>query len=604
MAISKGQKNDGTKEEKVSLEEKIESLVEWRKKYPRATIVPGVSRDVFESYAETEEKQNQLFEEYEKMREYYKYITIRKSQGKLNEEQIERCREGKIGGVFGRDTKTAELIKKYDLREKEVDFITAHYGNIDEFRKCYIDAVSNQDFSRLRYGSIENLISEFDLNSPDWVSRESKNNRLGDIINDLPGRRNTFVKREELEKKVIETIKEKGYSEQEQEILFMWYGINGMEKADEKKIAEKTGKYPARIYRIVEKSMKEFKTPEFLEQLDSENITFDIDLDLQKEIIEEYFKKFDIFVPREPISMDEDVKAKLDTMLLDGVEETKKRKEQENNQIAIVESMIKDATNSELINLEKKKEILLSIGDIPKEKRAEFRGLLDRRIRDANRLATILDGVEGEESSKRLGILEMPVEELNLSAHSFNCLKRAGIDKVIDLVGKSEEEVKKIRNLGRSSYNEVIEELQSLGIEMVDDHLDFEGEKSFEKLEILDVPIEELNLSAHSFNCLKRAWIDKVMDLVGRSEEEVKKIRYLGRSSYDEVIEELQSLGIEMVDGHLNFVSTNLLKNNGVPGEDEKETLVKHILEQQDTIGEQQAEINELSSQNKEEVNE
>lgn len=43
------------------------------------------------------------------------------------------------------------------------------------------------------------------------------------------------MKREELEKKVIETIKEKGYSEQEQEILFMWYGINGMEKADEKK---------------------------------------------------------------------------------------------------------------------------------------------------------------------------------------------------------------------------------------------------------------------------------------------------------------------------------------------------------------------------------
>ena len=83
----KGQKNDGTKEEKVSLEEKIESLVEWRKKYPRATIVPGVSRDVFESYAKTEEKQNQLFEEYEKMREYYKYITIRKSQGKLNEDR-------------------------------------------------------------------------------------------------------------------------------------------------------------------------------------------------------------------------------------------------------------------------------------------------------------------------------------------------------------------------------------------------------------------------------------------------------------------------------------------------------------------------------------
>ena len=522
MAISKGQKNDGTKEEKVSLEEKIESLVEWRKKYPRATIVPGVSRYVFESYAKTEEEQNQLFEEYEKMREYYKYITRRKWQGKLNDEQIESCREGKVGGVFGRDTKTAELIKKYDLREKEVDFITAHYGNIDEFRKCYIDAVSNQDFSRLRYGSIENLISEFDLNSPDWVSRESKNNRLGDIINDLPGRRNTFVKREELEKKVIETIKEKSYSEQEQEILFMWYGINGMEKADEKKIAEKTGKYPARIYRIVEKSMKEFKTPEFLEQLDSENITLDIDVDLQKGIIEEYFKNFDIFVPREPVSMDEDVKAKLDTMLLDGVEETKKRKEVVNNQIAIAESMIKGPTNSELIEPGKEEEIEEFIENneyIIGEKKDMLKKLLAKRVADAKRLAIVSD-----KDGLRLKTLETPIEELDLSVRTFNCLKRAQINTIMDLVGKSGDEVSMIRNLGKLGYNEVISILQPLAI--------------------------------------------------------------------------------EIVDGHLNFASANSPKNNGVPGEDEKETLVKHILEQQDTIGEQQAEINELSSQNKEEVNE
>lgn len=521
MAISKGQKNDGTKEEKVSLEEKIESLVEWRKKYPRATIVPGVSRDVFESYAKTEEKQNQLFEEYEKMREYYKYITRRKWQGKLNEEQIERCREGKVGGVFGRDTKTAELIKKYDLRECDVNFITGQYGDMDDFRKSHIDAVINHDFEhRLGYYWIKNLIMEFDLNSPDWVSRKS--NRLEDIIYDLPGRRNTFVKREELEKKVIETIKEKGYSDEEQEVLFMWYGINGMEKADEKQIAEKTGKYLPRIHRVIEKSMKEFKTFEFLEQLDSENITLDIDVDLQKGIIEEYFKNFDIFVPREPVSMDEDVKEKLDTMLLDGVEETKKRKEVVNNQIAIAESMIKGPTNSELIEPGKEEEIEEFIENneyIIGEKKDMLKKLLAKRVADAKRLAIVSDK-----------------DEL--------------------------------------------------------------------RLKTLETPIEELDLSVRTFNCLKRAQINTIMDLVGRSGDEVSMIRNLGKFGYNEVISKLQPLAIEMVDGHLNFASANSPKNNGVPGEDEKETLVKHILEQQDTIGEQQAEINELSSQNKEEVNE
>jgi DNA-directed RNA polymerase subunit alpha len=60
-------------------------------------------------------------------------------------------------------------------------------------------------------------------------------------------------------------------------------------------------------------------------------------------------------------------------------------------------------------------------------------------------------------------ILEMTIEELDLSVRSFNCLKRAGINTVDDLINKSEEEMMKVRNLGRKSFEEVRDKLTSLG---------------------------------------------------------------------------------------------------------------------------------------------
>ena len=63
-------------------------------------------------------------------------------------------------------------------------------------------------------------------------------------------------------------------------------------------------------------------------------------------------------------------------------------------------------------------------------------------------------------------VLEMTIEELDLSVRSFNCLKRAGINTVNDLIEKSEEEMMKVRNLGKKSFDEVKEKLRSLGYEM------------------------------------------------------------------------------------------------------------------------------------------
>ena len=66
-------------------------------------------------------------------------------------------------------------------------------------------------------------------------------------------------------------------------------------------------------------------------------------------------------------------------------------------------------------------------------------------------------------------VLEMTIEELDLSVRSFNCLKRAGIDTVEDLINRSEEDMIKVRNLGRKSLEEVIQKLASLSLTLKKD---------------------------------------------------------------------------------------------------------------------------------------
>ncbi len=71
-----------------------------------------------------------------------------------------------------------------------------------------------------------------------------------------------------------------------------------------------------------------------------------------------------------------------------------------------------------------------------------------------------------KEDNGRDKVLEMTIEELDLSVRSFNCLKRAGINTVEDLISKSEEDMMKVRNLGRKSLEEVMQKLGSLGFSL------------------------------------------------------------------------------------------------------------------------------------------
>lgn len=71
--------------------------------------------------------------------------------------------------------------------------------------------------------------------------------------------------------------------------------------------------------------------------------------------------------------------------------------------------------------------------------------------------------------SQRDKVLEMTIEELDLSVRSFNCLKRAGINTVEDLINKTQEDMMKVRNLGHKSLEEVINKLDAMGLALASD---------------------------------------------------------------------------------------------------------------------------------------
>lgn len=76
------------------------------------------------------------------------------------------------------------------------------------------------------------------------------------------------------------------------------------------------------------------------------------------------------------------------------------------------------------------------------------------------------DILVSREEDKQVKLMELPIEEMDLSVRSYNCLKRAGINNIQDLLKKSKSDMFKVRNLGAKSVEEVIQKLESYGFQL------------------------------------------------------------------------------------------------------------------------------------------
>ena len=81
-------------------------------------------------------------------------------------------------------------------------------------------------------------------------------------------------------------------------------------------------------------------------------------------------------------------------------------------------------------------------------------------------LASLGESMLDSKISVSENIKEQPIEDFDFSVRSYNCLKRAGINTIGDLLNKTNDEMLKLRNLGKKSYEEIMGKLDSLGLKL------------------------------------------------------------------------------------------------------------------------------------------
>ena len=162
--------------------------------------------------------------------------------------------------------------------------------------------------------------------------------------------------------------------------------------------------------------------------------------------------------------------------------------------------------------------------------------------------------------TQRDKVMEMTIDDMDLSVRSYNCLKRANINTVENTRVGDATDYDKLTLEVWTDGTITARDAVSLGARILCDHFvlftdlsETMGSKStvVEKAEtqrdkVLELTIEELDLSVRSFNCLKRANINTVEDLISKTEDEMMKVRNLGRKSLEEVINKLAMMGLSL----------------------------------------------------------
>ena len=140
----------------------------------------------------------------------------------------------------------------------------------------------------------------------------------------------------------------------------------------------------------------------------------------------------------------------------------------------------------------------------------------------------------------------MKIRDLAISARARGCLISAGYTTLEDIIELSDDDLLGIRNLNgkcvREIRNAIDEYKQSDEIEdIIDDSIWIDGEieESSVVSDLMELDIDELELSIRSYNCLKRAGINTVRELCDRTPEDLAKVRNLGRRSYEEVLSKI-----------------------------------------------------------------
>lgn len=534
-----------------TIDEKIDSLVEWRRKYPKIKITPISTDEELREYARTDEEFRKIQEEYEKMQRYYDYVRYRKYQGKLNEKQMQRGKEGEIGGVFGYSTRIEELAKRYGIIEKDIDYLLTKFGTLDNFYEMHnTGKIEDKKDRKLEERIIRNVV-DIDNNS-----NIGYDNLYRDILRIKTSEKGVF-----------------------------FYSSKGLQKALEE-IGERAKYVIESIY-----GLKEGKTPKTLENVGRE-----------------------LGITGGGVSP---IKIKALRRLRNPARDRK-------NKITLELEGDEYLTDKERQLIEKiKKNIQLQNGDLSenlgKLKEIQEKARTRKKNKKKEEERTIIEK-KGEEEKERLD-----VEDLGLSIRPYNCLKRAGINYLDDLANMTEEQFRKVRNLGKRSFEEIVAKMQEFGIsfktkEQLEKEIIEKQEKRQQELsEEREKSFKKQPKAEHKTKIENRPKTELVIELEKRFrelfgeddelQEETEKDEIEITSENKVETEEQVAVNDEQKKKEINFEdmtpeqlqkmideNQRIIENNErqIKEDIEKSKLIQRLLEQQQTIDAQQEEIKRL----------
>lgn len=520
-----------------TIEEKIDTIIEWNREYPLMrldTASPLIPRDASDSSLEQNERilkihdeseltiderydrLKNILERFKKLQGDYKYVKRRKNIGKLTEEQISRCKEGNVRGVFGYPEGTEKIASDYNYDIDRVDYILSRYGTINNYLV--------QENLSLAWNDVKGFF-EVNLNNDDGIER---------LISAIQGFRGKTIYNRDV---VLEQLKKIKLTKNQRRVLMEYYGINEKDIKSAKEIAEEMGVSRAMVNSHINRAIKilrEYQAdfeltyiPDFneIDEEDRKKIvealgnyafgkqnTYNIEnlnelIDICK-IIEKYGTTNISEEEKEKIHIKaqiEDLQAKFEIC------DIPIKELHLTQRVYYALRMVGINTVNDIINIDEKyglEEVRnlgkRSIGEI-REKIAEY-----RQIKTINE-SEVEDSQEiSPEETKRLlmkRILETSVKKLDLSGRSFNALGRSGIHSLQDLLHKDEEELIKIRGMGKASADEIISKLSEYGIgfnqdgklefedlqeqiETIDEKTELEFEDPQKQIEIIDKKTE------------------------------------------------------------------------------------------------------------------
>ena len=434
--MKKGTKKNSSKS---LVEERINKLCEWRKKYPLLPV-DYFEPDFIEYYSKSNEETGRIKSDYEEMYKYYIYLRDKRSRGELFEDQISRCKEGDIRGVFGYPTELEDLAKKYGKTENDMSSILDRYGSIDNlydlFKRKYKSLLLDIDI-----GGLDGIVAY--IVNIDGIGMSGYDRLWKEITDSYKLKDDStirFYSSEALQKQMNEKL-----TDEEKDILNRIYGLNGEASKHYSKVAKEENVSKDKIKQKRNKALSKLKYSE-LKELCQPFANYE-DLiesatDKEKKGIQRIEK--DIFLQRGELA---DNLKKMESEL-----KTISDRNDQRYYKAVREAIISG-------------NLLPYVDQYSREELIEIIGLTQEQVDEA---------ISKAEEQEKLARINSCFTDRDFSTRTYNCLDRAEILTWGELAGKTAKDLLKISGFGKKSLDEVQKKLSEYGLSLKPERKDLD----------------------------------------------------------------------------------------------------------------------------------